>query len=75
MLDLIQQALRQHGFGIQRIDGKTSLEDRSKALHQFGEDPDCTVMLASIGSAGEGWVKKQPTPSLLQKTNMLSWML
>jgi len=54
MLDLIQQALRQHGFGVQRIDGKTSLEDRSKALHQFGEDPDCTVMLASIGSAGEG---------------------
>jgi SNF2 family DNA or RNA helicase len=54
MLDLIQQALQKHGFHLQRIDGSTSLENRSKAFHQFNDDPTCTIMLASIGSAGEG---------------------
>jgi len=54
MLDLIQQALQKHGFRFQRIDGKTSLENRSKAFDQFDNDPTCTIMLASIGSAGEG---------------------
>jgi SNF2 family DNA or RNA helicase len=54
MLDLIQQALQSHGFSFQRIDGKTDLEKRSEAIRQFNEDPTCTIMLASIGSAGEG---------------------
>ena len=54
MLDLIQHALRSSGFCFQRIDGKSSLENRSKAITDFNEDPKCTVMLASIGSAGEG---------------------
>ncbi|KAF2792116.1 hypothetical protein K505DRAFT_408838 [Melanomma pulvis-pyrius CBS 109.77] len=54
MLDLIQQALPSRGFTSQRIDGSTSLEGRTKALCIFNEDPNCTVMLASIGSAGEG---------------------
>jgi SNF2 family DNA or RNA helicase len=54
MLDLIQQALQKHGFHLQRINGKTSLGNRSKAFHQFNDDPTCTIMLASIGSAGEG---------------------
>ncbi|KAI9664050.1 MAG: hypothetical protein M1821_007541 [Bathelium mastoideum] len=54
MLDLIQRALKSKGFYLQRIDGKSSLEERSEAMRQFTEDPKCTVMLASIGSAGEG---------------------
>lgn len=54
MLDLIQQALQNHGFRFQRIDGRTSLENRTKALQIFNDDPSCTVMLASIGSTGEG---------------------
>jgi SNF2 family DNA or RNA helicase len=54
MLDLIQQALESHGFVFQRIDGKTSLEERSDAIRQFNEDFNCTILLASIGSAGEG---------------------
>lgn len=54
MPDLIQQALEKQGFHSQRIDGKTSLENRKKALNGFNDDPACTVMLASIGSAGEG---------------------
>jgi len=57
MLDLIQQALESHGFSFQRIDGKTSLEERSKSICQFNEDFNCTIFLASIGSAGEGWVE------------------
>ena len=54
MLDLIQQELQKHSFRFQRIDGKTSLENRSKAFGEFNNDPSCTIMLASIGSTGEG---------------------
>lgn len=54
MLDLIQQALEFDGFYLQRIDGKTSLEQRREVIKQFTCDPKCTVMLASISSAGEG---------------------
>ena len=54
MLDLIQVDLEKAGFQIQRIDGRTSLQKRRTAVEQFSSDPACTVMLASIGSAGEG---------------------
>jgi SNF2 family DNA or RNA helicase len=54
MLDLIQQALSNYNFTTCRIDGSTSLEGRSTALKRFTEDADCSVMLATIGSAGEG---------------------
>lgn len=54
MLDLISRALTQHGFQFQRIDGQCTLKQRNSALQRFNEDTTCTVMLASIGSAGEG---------------------
>ncbi|KAK8067453.1 helicase-like transcription factor [Apiospora saccharicola] len=54
MLDLTQQALQARGFNCQRIDGQTSLQGRSNAMKTFDEDDACTVMLATIGSAGEG---------------------
>jgi SNF2 family DNA or RNA helicase len=54
MLDLVLQALQSNGFVCERIDGQTSLRDRSRALQRFTHDPECTVMLASIGSIGEG---------------------
>lgn len=54
MLDLTQKSLEACGFICQRIDGKTSLEGRASATREFIDDPTCTVMLASIGSAGEG---------------------
>jgi SNF2 family DNA or RNA helicase len=57
MLDLIQKALESHGFSFCRIDGSTSLEERRNAMLRFNKDPKCTIMLASIGSAGEGWVE------------------
>lgn len=54
MLDLIQQALSDYSFRTCRIDGGTSLEGRNAALKMFNDDADCSVMLATIGSAGEG---------------------
>ncbi|KAE8448034.1 hypothetical protein EG329_009957 [Mollisiaceae sp. DMI_Dod_QoI] len=54
MLDLIVIALKRHGFRFQRIDGQSNLQQRNVAIQQFNEDPTCAVMLASIGSAGEG---------------------
>ena len=54
MLDLVQEALESNGFCLQRLDGKSSLQARNKAISQFTQDPRCTIMLASIGSAGEG---------------------
>jgi SNF2 family DNA or RNA helicase len=55
MLDLIEQALCKAQFGFRRIDGHTSLEGRRKAVQEFNGGPDCTVMLASIGSSAEGY--------------------
>ncbi|KAK4198874.1 SNF2 family N-terminal domain-containing protein [Triangularia verruculosa] len=54
MLNLVQQHIEDAGFGVARIDGGTSLVDRSKAMSRFRDDPSCTVMLATIGSAAEG---------------------
>ncbi len=56
MLDLIAQALQDEGFVFQRIDGQTSLEGRRKAMQEFNANPDCVVLLASIGSCAEGYV-------------------
>ncbi|CAM1506134.1 Fc.00g057750.m01.CDS01 [Cosmosporella sp. VM-42] len=54
MLDLIHDALNQSGYSCERLDGQSSLQRRSDALYKFANDPTCTVMLATIGSAGEG---------------------
>lgn len=54
MLDLVAMALTSHGFRFQRMDGQSTLQQRHVAMQQFNEDLSCTVMLASIGSAGEG---------------------
>lgn len=54
MLDLTQKSLEASGFVCQRIDGQTSLKERGNAINEFNNSDKCTVMLASIGSAGEG---------------------
>ena len=56
MLDLVQSDLEKAGLRTQRIDGQVSLQKRRTAIEQFNSDSGCTVMLASIGSAGEGYV-------------------
>jgi len=40
MLNLIQQALELEGFCFERIDGKTSLEDRGEPISQFEQQPE-----------------------------------
>ncbi|RAH68766.1 DEAD/DEAH box helicase [Aspergillus aculeatinus CBS 121060] len=54
MLDLIATVLHSNNYNYVRLDGGSSLTDRRLALEKFTRNESCTVMLASIGSAGEG---------------------
>jgi SNF2 family DNA or RNA helicase len=54
MLDLIEKALASERIVFQRIDGGKSLRHRRQAIQFFRNNPSCTVLLASIGSAGVG---------------------
>jgi SWI/SNF-related matrix-associated actin-dependent regulator of chromatin subfamily A3 len=54
MLDLIGVALRTNGFLFEQIDGSKSDLQRRSAIERFRTSPDCTILLASIGSAGVG---------------------
>lgn len=54
MVDLIEIALKHNGLRFSRIDGQTSLADRKRALDTFNNDKACRIMLATIGSAGQG---------------------
>lgn len=53
-LDLLELALHQAGVGFARIDGQKSFKLRVAAMAQFNEVDSCTVMIATIGSVGEG---------------------
>ena len=54
MLDFVQAALDEEKICFRRIDGRTTLIGRENTLRIFGNDPNCRVLLASIGSVGEG---------------------
>ncbi|KAI1775166.1 SNF2 family N-terminal domain-containing protein [Hypoxylon cercidicola] len=54
MLDLIGKALSLNGFIYERLDGSRNLAQRRSALENFRSNPDCTVLLASLGSAAVG---------------------
>jgi SWI/SNF-related matrix-associated actin-dependent regulator of chromatin subfamily A3 len=54
MLDLVEVALEHKGSQFRRIDGSMSLPQRDKSLEDFHSKPECTVLLASIQSAGVG---------------------
>ncbi|KAH7150358.1 SNF2 family N-terminal domain-containing protein [Dactylonectria estremocensis] len=54
MLDLIGAALGDKDLKFCRIDGQSSMSQRKQALETFSSDPECNIMLASIGAAGEG---------------------
>ncbi|KAF4952520.1 hypothetical protein FGADI_6755 [Fusarium gaditjirri] len=49
-----KEALLQAGFLCERIDGQYSIKQRQQSLSRFAGDDRCTVMLATIGSGGEG---------------------
>ena len=54
MLDLVEKALAAERIVFQRIDGGKSLQQRRQAIQSFRDNSSCTVLLASIGSAGVG---------------------
>jgi len=58
MLDLVHQDLTDEGIRTLRIDGQTSLRVRGETIKQFQTENEYAVMLASIGSAGEGYVSR-----------------
>ncbi|KAI4842603.1 SNF2 family DNA-dependent ATPase domain-containing protein [Aureobasidium sp. EXF-8845] len=53
-LDIVQARLDREGFKYCRLDGTMSARLRDQALHALEEDPDCTVMLASLGVCSVG---------------------
>jgi SNF2 family DNA or RNA helicase len=54
MLDLVGQALKAESIPFERLDGQCTLQQREQAIKAFNGDPDCRVILATMGSAGEG---------------------
>lgn len=54
MLDLLEPRLREAGIPFRRVDGTMSLAARERALSEFEEKPDVTVILMSLKAAGLG---------------------
>lgn len=65
MLDLVEEPLVRNGFHFSRMDGQKTLSERKLALQVFQDEAQCTVMLATIGSAGEGLVEDDYVPVLV----------
>ncbi|KAI4745354.1 SNF2 family DNA-dependent ATPase domain-containing protein [Aureobasidium sp. EXF-12298] len=53
-LDIVQARLDRDGYKYCRLDGTMSVRLRDSALHALEEDPDCTIMLASLGVCSVG---------------------
>ncbi|KAI9728153.1 MAG: hypothetical protein M1828_004614 [Chrysothrix sp. TS-e1954] len=53
-LNVIQQQLNTHGFNFCRLDGTMKAGERDRALDKLAKDPECTVMLASLGVCSVG---------------------
>ncbi|MCJ1431110.1 hypothetical protein MMC27_000461 [Xylographa pallens] len=54
MLNFLEETLNRESISFARIDGKKTDAQRREAIERFRADPSCTVLLASIGSAGIG---------------------
>lgn len=54
MLDLLEPCLKSAGIHFRRLDGTMSLPARERALAEFEEKPDVTVILMSLKAAGLG---------------------
>ena len=55
-MDLVEIALGIRGFRFQRIDGKQAEARRRSVLDEFQKNVGYSILLASIGSAGVGYV-------------------
>lgn len=53
-LDIVQARLNREGYQYCRLDGTMNAQKRDAALKTFDEDPDCTIMLASLGVCAVG---------------------
>ena len=53
-LDIVQKQLDEHGYHYTRIDGKMPAARRDEALQALESDPECTIMLASLGVCAVG---------------------
>lgn len=53
-LDIVQARLDREGYKYCRIDGTMSAPLRDQALRSLSDDPDCTIMLASLGVCAVG---------------------
>lgn len=53
-LDIIEARLEREGYKFCRIDGTMQAHERDASLRALESDPDCTVMLASLGVCAVG---------------------
>ena len=53
-LDIVQAELNEKNFKYCRIDGTMTAKKRDAALEALDSDPDCTIMLASLGVCSVG---------------------
>lgn len=53
-LDIVQAQLSKHNFKYTRLDGKMNVTRRDEAISSLDNDPECTVMLASLAVCGVG---------------------
>lgn len=45
---------RLRSYGVTKIHGKLSMEDRNKSVNKFLNDPECKILVATPGAAKEG---------------------
>ncbi|KAL1954664.1 hypothetical protein VTO42DRAFT_816 [Malbranchea cinnamomea] len=53
-LDLVEPHLKKHGIKFARIDGKMNSTMRDHMMKMLSDDPECTVILASLSVCGVG---------------------
>lgn len=53
-LDLIEPQLEQRGVKFARVDGKMQSVKRDNSINSFSNDPECTVLLASLSVCSVG---------------------
>ncbi|KAJ5979117.1 hypothetical protein N7501_002459 [Penicillium viridicatum] len=53
-LDLIEPQLEQRGIKFARVDGKMQSVKRDNSINSFSNDPECTVLLASLSVCSVG---------------------
>ena len=53
-LDIVQARLDRDGYTYCRLDGTMTVAQRDSALHSLEHNPECTIMLASLGVCAVG---------------------